>query len=98
MKFKDLTALYHYLDELVSSEYSSSEHSPSNEDELFASSYVRGFITLSASQYGDDSQSLTKTLADDISQKILAAKSELTPQDQTIVNNFWLQLQTAFVD
>lgn len=88
MNFNNLTALYQYLDEQVALDISA--------DELFASSYLRGFISLAASEYGDESQPLTLVLATNISEKLQAARSELTPQDRKIVQDYWLELKMAF--
>ncbi len=88
MQFENLTALYHYLDEQVANDISA--------DELFASSYLRGFISLASSEFGDESQALTKALADNITEKLQAARTELSPQDRQIVQDYWQQLNTAF--
>ncbi|WP_143764316.1 YfcL family protein [Cognaticolwellia mytili] len=88
MKFENLTALYHYLDEQVSLNVSS--------DELFAGSYLRGFISLAGSEFGDESQVLTKALADNVTEKLHAARTELSPQDRQIVQDYWQQLNAAF--
>ncbi len=86
---KSVAQLYQILDELVCQDTSA--------DDLFASSYIRGFLALSAAEFGDETQSLSKNLADSIEMKILAAKMELTPQDQLIVNQYWLDLKTNFI-
>ncbi|WP_206484500.1 YfcL family protein [Thalassotalea sp. G2M2-11] len=86
---KNITQLYQYFDDLVSQECSN--------DELFASSYLRGFISLAASQFGDDSQLLTKALAEDVDDKLHAARTELSPEDRTVVNQYWQNLQQYFV-
>ena len=90
MKFENLTALYQHLDEQVALDVSA--------DELFAGSYLRGFISLAGSEFGDESQALTKQLAENITEKLSAARSELTPQDHQIVQNYWLNLQVFFVE
>ena len=59
MEINKLAELYQYLDDLVCQDVSS--------DELFASSYLRGFISLAASEFGDESQLLVQPLAEDIS-------------------------------
>jgi len=94
MQFQNLSSLYQYLDDICIKEIPSEHYSIA--DELFASSYIRGFITLIAAEYGDDSQALTKVLADKISENMRVAKSELTPQDQYIVKQYWQELQKAF--
>lgn len=88
MQFENLTALYHYLDEQVAQDVSA--------DELFAGSYLRGFISLAGSEFGDESQALTQVLADNITEKLQAARTELSPQDRQIVQDYWQQLNTAF--
>lgn len=88
MQFENLTALYHYLDEQVAQDISA--------DELFAGSYLRGFISLAGSEFGDESQALTQVLADNITEKLQAARTELSPQDRQIVQDYWQQLNTAF--
>ncbi len=88
MQFENITALYHYLDQQVAQDVSA--------DELFAGSYLRGFISLAGSEYGDESQVLTRALADNISEKLQAARTELSPQDRQIVQDYWQHLQVAF--
>lgn len=88
MEINKLAELYQYLDDLVCQDVSS--------DELFASSYLRGFISLAASEFGDESQLLVQPLAEDISKRVDEAKTELTPADRVIVNNYWQQLKTYF--
>ncbi len=95
MHFQDLSSLYQFLDDICIKEIPS-EHL-SLADELFATSYIRGFITLAAAEYGDDSQVLTKILSDDISEQIQSAKSELTPQDQYIIKHYWQELKKVFI-
>jgi hypothetical protein len=88
MQLENLSALYLYLDNLVIQDV--------NDDELFASSYIRGFISLASGQYGDESQALTPMLSNDISEKIKKARTELTPQDREIVKQYWLKLSSFF--
>lgn len=88
MSISNLSSFYEYLDNLCLKE--------NNEDELFASSYIRGFIALSASDFGDESQPLSIELADQVSSQMKASRSELTPQDQQIIINYWQQLQAHF--
>jgi hypothetical protein len=88
MQFENLTALYHYLDEQVAQDVSA--------DELFAGSYLRGFISLAGSEFGEESQVLSKALANSISEKLQAARTELNPQDRQIVQDYWQHLQIAF--
>jgi len=80
-----LEQLYQYLDSLFEQDIDS--------DTLFASGYLRGFIALAATDFGDEQQVLTAQLIQEVSDKITAAKAELSPQDSVIVSNFWLSLQ-----
>ena len=88
MKLNTLSELYEYLDDLVCQDVCA--------DELFASSYLRGFISLSASDFGDESQLLTEQLADVVSIKLQQARAELSPGDRLIVNDYWQKLKTDF--
>ena len=88
MSISNLSSFYEYLDNLCLKE--------NNDDELFASSYIRGFIALSASDFGDESQLLSAALAEQVSSQMKASRSELTPQDQQIIANYWQELQVHF--
>jgi len=77
--------LYQYLDNLFEQD--------SDSDTLFAGSYLRGFISLVATEYGDESQAISVALIEGVSQKLSQAKAELSPQDHAIVTNFWLATQ-----
>ncbi|MFD2166249.1 YfcL family protein [Thalassotalea euphylliae] len=88
MKFENLTALYEYFDNLVMED--------ADADTLFASSYLRGFIALAASETGTEQQALSSSLAEKVSEQVRDAKSELSPQDQLIVHNYWQSLLPAF--
>lgn len=88
MNFDNLTSLYQYFDNLAEQDVDA--------DILFASSYLRGFIALSAADIGDEQQVLTRQLAETVTQQLVDAKAELTPQDQVIVNNYWQNLLPAF--
>lgn len=77
--------LYHYLDGLFEQDIDS--------DTLFAGGYLRGIISLVATDFGDENQALTSVLLEAITQKISQAKAELSPQDYAIVTNYWLKLQ-----
>lgn len=89
MSIQTLSQLYQHFDELCLKE--------NNDDELFASSYIRGFIALAASQFGDETQLLSTDFGNDISVKLTDARSELTPQDQQIISNYWAELKTLFI-
>ena len=85
---KQLTSVadfYQYLDDLFEQDIDS--------DTLFASGYLRGFISLVATKFGDESQAVSIALIDGITEKLTQAKAELSPQDYAIVTNFWLATQ-----
>ncbi|AOW78984.1 hypothetical protein A3Q34_04630 [Colwellia sp. PAMC 20917] len=84
-----MAALYLYLDNLFDQDNS--------DDQLFASSYLRGFISLSVIEFGDESQALSQELALSIDEKLQAARTELSPQDRKIVQDYWLDLKQSFV-
>ena len=77
--------LYRYFDSLVED---------GTDDELFASSYIRGFILLVVD--GRQQLALTAELYQSISDQLEQARSELSPQDRTIVGNYWQTLQAYF--
>ncbi|TWX48822.1 YfcL family protein [Colwellia hornerae] len=87
--FENIAALYLYLDNLFDQDNS--------DDQLFASSYLRGFISLSVIEFGDESQVLSQGLAVSIDEKLQAARTELSPQDRKIVQDYWLDLKQSFV-
>jgi len=87
--FKNIAELYLYLDSLFDLDNS--------DDQLFASSYLRGFISISVIEFGDESQALSPALASSIDEKLQAARTELSPQDRQIVQDYWLELKEAFV-
>jgi len=76
---------YQYLDGLFEQDADS--------DTLFAGSYLRGFFSLVATDFGDESQVISAGLLAGVSQKLKEAKAELSPQDHAIVSNFWLETQ-----
>lgn len=89
MQFENIASLYQYFDQLAEQDADS--------DVLFASSYIRGFIGLSASQFGDEQQKLTHSLAQVISVSLDEAKAELSPPDRVIVIQYWESLLVNFI-
>ncbi|NQZ24545.1 MAG: YfcL family protein [Colwellia sp.] len=87
--FENIAELYLYLDSLFDQDNS--------DDQLFASSYLRGFISISVIEFGDESQALSPALATSIDEKLQAARTELSPQDRQIVQDYWLELKEVFV-
>ncbi len=86
-KLTILGEVYQYLDGLFEQDVDS--------DTLFASSYLLGFISLSAAEFGDENQLISRELIKAITEKLAQAKTELNPQDYVIVQNFWSTLQEA---
>lgn len=84
----NLSELYLHFDQLAEQDASA--------DDLFASSYIRGFIALVASEFGDESQPLSNALAERVAERLIASKNELTPADQTLVQNYWAGLSANF--
>mgnify|MGYP000456266067 CR=1 FL=1 len=89
IKMKTINDLFDYFDTLVSDD---------NDDLMFASSYIRGFVTLVAGKYGDFEQRFSRELAGDIFLQMRSARSELSPADQTLVFEFWQELSSEFVE
>ncbi|PKI18074.1 YfcL family protein [Colwellia sp. 12G3] len=90
---KNLTTVadfYQYLDGLF-------ELDDTDSDTLFASGYMRGFLSLVATEFGDENQLVSADLIKAVTQKSMQAKVELSPQDYAIVTNFWLDIQKKFV-
>ena len=88
MSFTTVSELYQHFDQLVAED--------ADADLLFSSSYLRGFIGLAASEFGDETQALSQALADNITAKLYDARSELTPDDRQLVNAYWQSLTKAF--
>jgi hypothetical protein len=84
-KLITVAEVYLYLDGLFEQDTDS--------DTLFAGGYLRGFISLVATEYGEESQAISAELIEGVSDKLRQAKAELTPQDHAIVANFWLITQ-----
>tara|TARA_R110001583_G_scaffold138880_2_gene290663 strand:+ start:29992 stop:30264 length:273 start_codon:yes stop_codon:yes gene_type:complete len=79
--------VYQHLDSLFDQDIDS--------DTLFASSYLRGLFSSAVSQFTDDKQEISTVIIEGVSDKLAQAKAELSPQDNAIVQNFWLNLQQA---
>ena len=85
---KTVGQLNHYFDQLLDFE---------NDDLLFASSYLRGFINVASVTFGDEHQQLSIDLYKTVSEQVTAASDELNDIDKQFVNDFWLLLQPAFI-
>lgn len=88
-KLNTISDLYQHLDNLFDQNVDS--------DTLFASGYLRGFISLAASNSGDEQQIISTSFVNRVTEKLADAKTELSPQDNVIVQNFWLGLQQAII-
>ncbi len=91
MKFEQVQTLANiceYFDKLIVYD---------DDDLLFASSYIRGFLVVAAVPFGDEQQRLSQSLYTVVSKELAAAKTELSPQDKAIVDNFWQQIKPAFI-
>lgn len=88
-KITHLNEVYQYFDSLFEQDIDS--------DTLFASGYLRGFISLAATDFGDEEQLISNELIKAITDNLMRAKSELSPKDNVIVQNFWLKLQEAIL-
>lgn len=82
-----IAELYLYFDQLIDD---------ASADELFCSSYLRGFITIAAQGFGDEQQLLSKALADVVSAQLSDAADELSADDRTLVADFWQPLAVHF--
>jgi len=89
-KLNTISDLYQHLDSLFDQDVDS--------DTLFASGYLRGFISLSATSFGDEQQLISTKLVETITEKLAQSKSELSPQDNVIVQNFWYVLHEAMLN
>ncbi len=85
---KTLSALWQYFDFLVETD---------DMDIIFASSYIRGFLEVTAVDFGDEQQALSGALFDQVNQQIKDAKTELNDVDHNLVNAFWLSLKPLFI-
>jgi len=84
-----ITDLYQHLDSLFDQDI--------DNDTLFASSYLRGLFSSAVSQFPEEEQKITAELIQAVTEKLAKAKTELNPQDNAIVQNFWLVLQQAML-
>ncbi|WNC67455.1 YfcL family protein [Thalassotalea nanhaiensis] len=66
------------------------------DDQLFASSYLRGFLEVAAVEFGHQQQPLSTNLYSYVDKQILAAQDELSAPDQAIVVEFWRAIKPMF--
>lgn len=82
--------VYQHLDGLFDQEVDS--------DTLFASGYLRGLFSSAVSEFEDEKQEISTAIIQGVSDKLTKAKTELSPQDNAIVQNFWLVLQKGMLN
>jgi hypothetical protein len=82
--------VYQHLDSLFDQEV--------DNDTLFASSYLRGLFSSAVSPTLGEQQNISAELIQLVTDKLVKAKTELSPQDNAIVQNYWLTLQQAMLN
>ncbi len=82
--------VYQHLDSLFDKDVDS--------DTLFASGYLRGLFSSAVSDFSDEKQAISADIIQTVSDKLASAKTELTPQDNAIVQNFWVVLQQEMLN
>lgn len=82
--------VYQHLDSLFDQDIDS--------DTLFASSYLRGLFSSAVSDFSDEQEALSTAIVESVNDKLASAKTELSPQDNAIVQNFWLSLQQSMLN
>ncbi|WP_371377358.1 YfcL family protein [Thalassotalea aquiviva] len=82
-----IAQLWAYFDTLVEQD---------NDDLLFVSSYLRGFIEVAALEFGGEQQRLSADLYHNVSAQLTLSQGELSPSDINLVNDFWGQLKPCF--
>jgi len=90
---KDLQTIanvYQYLDSLFDQDVDS--------DTLFASGYLRGLFSSAVSDFSDEKQEISTAIVQAVTDKLASAKTELSPQDNAIVQNFWVVLQQEILN
>ncbi|MDD1792406.1 YfcL family protein [Enterovibrio makurazakiensis] len=65
-----------------------------SDDELFASGYLRGHISLAAADCEQDGIDCIDMLKQRVDGSLKDNANELTPADQVLVANLWSNLQT----
>ncbi|AMG29843.1 YfcL family protein [Grimontia hollisae] len=64
-----------------------------SDDELFASGYLRGHISLAAADCEQEGMDEVATLKARVDESLKSNANELNPSDQVLVRNFWASLQ-----
>ena len=85
---QNLEQLFCYFDDLIELDC---------DDQLFASSYLRGFLEVAAVEFGTLAQPLSIALFTQVALQLDAAQGELSEQDEIFVSNFWQSIKPMFV-
>lgn len=64
-----------------------------SDDELFASGYLRGHISLAAADCEQEGMDDVATLKARVDESLKSNANELNPSDQVLVRNLWASLQ-----
>ncbi|WOH37585.1 YfcL family protein [Thalassotalea fonticola] len=84
---ENLEQLFSYFDGLIELDC---------DDQLFASSYLRGFLEVAAVEFGTLQQPLSVALYNKVDGQLTASQAELSEQDKIFVSNFWQALKPYF--
>jgi hypothetical protein len=88
-KLNTVADLYQHLDSLFDQDI--------DNDTLFASGYLRGLFSSAVSPTLGEQQQISAELTKTVTDKLAKAKMELSPQDNAIVQNYWLVLQQSML-
>jgi hypothetical protein len=89
-KLHTVADLYQHFDSLFDQDI--------DNDTLFASSYLRGLLSSAVSSTLGEQQEISAELIDLVTDKLARVKTELSPQDNAIVQNYWLVLQQTILN
>jgi hypothetical protein len=88
-KLHTVADLYQHLDSLFDQDI--------DNDTLFASGYLRGLFSSAVSPTLGEQQEMSAELTQAVTDKLAKARTELSPQDNAIVQNYWLVLQQSML-
>jgi hypothetical protein len=88
-KLHTVADLYQHLDSLFDQDI--------DNDTLFASGYLRGLFSSAVSPTLGEQQEMSVELTQTVTDKLAKARTELSPQDNAIVQNYWLVLQQSML-
>jgi hypothetical protein len=90
IKLHTVADLYQHLDSLFDQDI--------DNDTLFASGYLRGLFSSAVSPTLGEQQKMSVELTQAVTDKLANARTELSPQDNAIVQNYWLVLQQSMLN